>query len=190
MDAVHLDSRDARTLWGEISPSQHFAQFYRDEATLLDTLTGFVGAGLNAGETAIVIATPQHMRTLRLKLAPFGVDMERALREDRFVTLDAATALSSFMLDEMPDEGFFTSFVEGLLRRANRGDRRVRVFSETMALLWGDGLAEATVRLESLWHSYCERRSLSMFCGYPRTAFTKDASESLAQICALHSHVV
>jgi hypothetical protein len=164
MDAIHLDSKEARIFWGEIAPTLHFAQFYRDDTTLLDTLTGFVGAGLNAGETAIVIATPEHLRSLWLRLARFGVYLERSVREDRFVTLDAATALTSFMVGEMPDEGLFNSFVEGLLRRATLNGRHVRAFGEMVALLWASGLAAATVRLEFLWQQYCERHSFSLFC--------------------------
>ncbi len=190
MDVIHLDSKDARIFWGETAPSQHFAQFYRDDSTLLDTLTGFVGAGLNAGETTIVIATPEHLRSLWLRLARFGVDLERSVREDRFVTLDAETALTSFMVGDMPDEGLFNSFVEGLLHRASLSGGRVRAYGEIVALLWANGLAAATVRLEYLWQQYCKRHSLLLFCAYPRAGFTKDASESLAEICALHSHVV
>jgi hypothetical protein len=187
---ILLDSRHARVFWGEIAPCQHFAQFYLDNAALLDTLTGYVGAGLNSGETAIVIATPEHLRILRLGLASFGVDLDRSICEDRFVTLDAATALTSFMVEDMPDEGLFNSFVDGLMRRATLNGPRVRVFGEMVALLWADGLAQATVQLETLWQQYCERHSFSLFCAYPRAGFTKDASESLAEILALHAHVV
>jgi hypothetical protein len=190
MSEIHLESREARIFWGEIAPSQHFAQFYSDDAALLDTLTGFVGGGLNAGETAIVIATPEHLRALRIGLIRFGVDLQHATRNDQFVTLDAATALTSFMVGEMPDEGLFNSFVDGLLRRATVNGPRVRAFGEMVALLWANGLAAATVRLEFLWQQYCKRHSLSLFCAYPRAGFTKDASESFAEICALHSHVV
>lgn len=190
MSEIHLESRDARIFWGEIAPSQHFAQFYSDDSALIDTLTGFVGGGLNAGETAIVIATSEHLRALRIALSRSGVDLVRSAREDRFLTLDAATALTSFMVGEMPDEGLFNSFVDGLLRRATFNGPRVRAFGEMVALLWGTGLAAATVRLEFLWQQYCERHSLTLFCAYPRAGFTKDASESLAEICALHSHIV
>jgi hypothetical protein len=190
VNEILLQSRQARVFWGEIAPCQHFAQFYLDNAALLDTLTGYVGAGLNAGETTIVIATPEHLRILRLGLVRFGVDLDRSICEDRFVTLDAATVLTSFMVEDKPDEGLFNSFADGLLRRAALNGPRVRVFGEMMALLWAAGLPKATVQLESLWQQYCNRHSFSLFCAYPRAGFTKDASESLAEICALHSHVV
>jgi hypothetical protein len=187
---IRLESREARIFWGEIAPSQHFAQIYQNDAALIDTLTGFVGSALNSNETAIVIATAEHLRALRISLAGFGVDLGRATREDRFVTLDAATALTSFMVAGMPDEGLFNSFVDGLLRRATANGPRVRAFGEMVALLWADGLPAATVRLEFLWQKYCERHSFSLFCAYPRSGFTRDASESVAEICALHSHII
>lgn len=185
MSVIHLDSKDARVFWGEIAPTRHFAQFYLDDVLLLDTLTGFVGAGLNAGETTIVIATKEHLRALRLGLTGFGVDLESVACEDRFVTLDAASALTSFMVGDMPDEGLFNSFVDGLLRRATLNGTRVRAFGEMAPLLWAEGFAAATVRLEFLWKQYCVRHSFSLFCAYSRSGFPTDNQESLSEISTL-----
>jgi hypothetical protein len=190
MSVINLGTKGARVFWGEIAPTQHFAHFYLDDAMLLDTLTGFVGAGPDAGETTIVIATLDHLRALRLGLSSFGVELERAVCEDRFVTLDAATALTSFMVGELPDEGLFNSFVDNLLHRASMNGTRVRAFGDMVALLWAAGLPEATVRLEALWMEYCERHSFSLFCAYPRSGFTQESAKSFAEICALHSHIV
>lgn len=190
MSEILLHSRQARVFWGEIAPGQHFAQFYLDNAALLDTLAGFVGGGLKAGETTIVIATPEHLRTLRLSLARSGVDMDRSVCEDRFVTLDASTVLTSFMVDDMPDEGLFNSFVDGLVRRATSNGPRVRLIGEMMALLWAGGLALAATRLETLWHQYCEQHSFSLFCAYPRAASIKQALDKLAEICAIPSQSI
>lgn len=190
MSVINLGTKGARFFWGEIAPTQHFAQFYLDDAMLLDTLTGFVGAGLDAGETTIVIATLEHIRALRLGLTSFGIDLERAVCEDRFVTLDSATALTSFMVDDLPNEGLFNSFVDKLLHRASMNGTRVRAFGDMVALLWAAGQYAASAGLETLWKQYCERHSFSLFCAYPRSGFTKESAESVAEIRALHSHIV
>ena len=43
----------SKVFWAEIAPCEHIAQFYADDGVLLNTLTGFVGGGLKAGETVV-----------------------------------------------------------------------------------------------------------------------------------------
>lgn len=50
------------TFWSEIAPCDHVVQIYEDDASFLDTLTGYVGAGINAGDCVVVIATTVHLR--------------------------------------------------------------------------------------------------------------------------------
>ena len=190
MSSIHLATKEARIFWGEIAPAPHFAQFYEDDHVLLDTLTGFIGGGLMKGEATIVIATGNHLRALTQRLADTAVDLATVIRRDRFVTLDAEVALTSFMTGDLPDGRLFSSFVESLLRRASVNGSYVRAFDEMGALLWAKGLSEATIQLENLWQQLCKRRSLSLFCAYPKAAFTKDSTESLAEICAAHSKII
>src|ERR1700692_2586984 len=127
---------DFSDFWGEIAPSEHIAQFYENDAVLIDTLTGFVGGGLNAGESAIIIATPQHLKLLERRLVDFDVDVVSAILEDRYIALDAETALASFMVKGWPDEDRFARLVSQLLERATVMNRRVRAFGEMGALVW------------------------------------------------------
>jgi len=176
--------------WGEIAPCEHIAQFYNNDSVLMDTLAGFVGGGLNAGESAIVIATPDHLLALSRRLAETGVDLQAAVVEDRYITLDAETALSSFMIKKWPDEQLFADMVSRLIKRAGRNNRRVRAFGEMVALLWARGQEGATVRLEFLWNQFCRSYGFSLLCSYPKAGFTRDPSQSLAEICAAHSQIM
>src|SRR5687767_9751641 len=45
-------------------PHEHFVQFYDQDEFLLDEVSGFVKAGLQAGHACLVIATPQHRKGL------------------------------------------------------------------------------------------------------------------------------
>lgn len=188
--SIHLASREARIFWGEIAPTRHFAQFYEGDDILLDTLTGFVGGGLNAGESTIVIATTKHLRALTHRLISTGVDLPRVIREDRYLTLDAEVALTSFMVGNEPDERLFATFVSGLLRRATANGRQVRAFGEMVALLWEAGLTDATIQLERLWQQFSRKYAFSLFCAYPKAGFARDSAESLAEICAAHSKII
>ncbi len=183
-------SREDTVFWGELAPSEHVAQFYNDDNVLLDTLAGFVAGGLNAGESAIVIATPAHLRALLQRLVDCGVDMLKAVKEDRYIDLDAKITLSSFMVKDWPDDELFTSLADHLIRRSGVNGRPVRAFGEMVALLWAQGHSGATVRLEHLWQQFCKSHSFSLFCAYPKTGFTMDPTASLAEICAAHSRVI
>jgi hypothetical protein len=59
-----------------------------------------------------------------------------------------------------------------------------------VALLWAQGQSGATVRLEHLWHEFCQSKAFSLFCAYPRSGFTKNADDSIREICAAHSKVI
>lgn len=181
---------DFSDFWGEIAPREHIAQFYENDAVLIDTLTGFVGGGLNAGESTIIIATPQHLRSLERRLVDAEVDVVGAILDDRYIALDAETALASFMVKGWPDDERFASLVNQLLERATVKNRRVRAFGEMVALLWARGDTAATVRLEHLWNKVCESRSFSLFCAYPKAGCTREPQASLDEICAAHSRVI
>jgi MEDS: MEthanogen/methylotroph, DcmR Sensory domain len=182
--------RDAQVFWGEIAPCEHIVQLYDSDNALIENLACFVAAGLGAGESAIVIATPEHFRELASCLAEMQTDLQSASAEDRYITMDAEIGLASFMVQNWPDDQRFSQFVENLIRRAAVNDRRVRVFGEMIALLWARGQSAATVRLEHLWQQVCKSQSFSLFCAYPRVGLTKDPTDSFAAICAAHTLVL
>ena len=175
--------------WGEISPCEHALQVYGDDRMFMDALEGFIGAGLAAGEAAIVIATPAHIEGLDERLAARGVDLAAARHEQRYLAIPAERILRDFMVDGWPDEQRFFQVVTTLLDQARRGGRGVRAFGEMVAILWAEGHAAATVRLEHLWNKLCERERFPLFCAYPRAGFTSDPTRSLREICATHSRV-
>ena len=187
---IEFQSSSTPIFWGEIAPCDHIAQFYENDDVLLDTLFGFVDGGLTRGESTIVIATPDHLEALELRLAASSGELVAALIEDRYIALDASDALNSFMVNHWPDDQLFTGFVSDLLQRARVKGTRVRAFGEMVALLWARGETGATVRLEHLWQRFCRSQSFSLFCAYPKGGFTKDPTKSMAEICAAHSRFV
>jgi hypothetical protein len=188
----NFNKPESSTFWSEIAPCEHLLQFYEDGTIFLDTLVGFVGGGLFAGDGIIVIATEAHLDALRMRLIASGHDIDTALRNDQYVPLDAEETLAMFMVNGWPDEERFEAAVTKLLLRARGPEqaRKVRAFGEMVAILWAKGHKAATVRLEQLWHALCQKESFSLLCAYPMHGMTKQASESVSDICALHSKLV
>jgi hypothetical protein len=176
--------------WGEIAPCEHLVQIYEERHVFLDTLEGFIGGGLDSGDAAIIIATRIHRYALAERLEARGFDLDAARRRDQYIDLDAEQLLANFMIDGWPDDDLFERLITSLLHRARDSGRQVRAFGEMVAILWAAGHTAATVRLEHLWHSLCERESFSLFCAYPKSGFTDDAETSIRDICKAHSRLV
>jgi hypothetical protein len=176
--------------WAEMAPCEHVVQIYGDDRVFLDRLEGFVGDGLRQGEAAIVITTAAHLHGLEARLRESGIDIDEARAEDRFITRPAEDVLAQFIVNGWPDEARFTTAVGHLLDTARGLERRgVRAFGEMVAILWARGNAAATVQLELLWSKLMARERFPLFCAYPRDAFSKNATESIVEICRLHSRV-
>jgi hypothetical protein len=185
-----MQSDELEVFWGELSPCDHFVQIYQEDLQLLDALEGFIAGGLRNSESTIVIATPAHLASLDQRLRGQGLDIDKAVADDRYIALDAERTMSSFMRNGWPDEMLFLELIQGLLDRTQGRGRRVRAFGEMVALLWAQGNAGATVRLEHLWHGLCRTKSFALFCAYPKSGFTKDATTSVQEICDAHSKVL
>ena len=189
-EITHPAGPEAEVFWGEISPCEHMVQIYQDDGVFLDSLEGFVSGGILAGDGVVVIATPLHLSALRTRLSARGINVPEAVSRQQYIALDAEETLAKFMVKGWPDEILFKTFVTDTVQRAKGNDRRVRAFGEMVAILWAQGSTGATVHLEHLWHRLCHEQSFSLFCAYPKTGFTRDASLSIKEICETHSRVV
>lgn len=181
--------REIDVFWGELSACDHCVQIYEDDVVFLDALEGFVAGGIRQGDAIILIATPAHLRGLESRLEASGFDVGAAIKRDQYIALDAKESLDRFMVDGWPDEVLFAQFIDHLLLRARGQHRKVRAFGEMVALMWAEGHCGATVRLEHLWTRLCQQESFSLFCAYPKTGFTENANDAIAQVCAAHTRL-
>lgn len=191
LGGITLGEFAPRSVWSEMGDSEHFAQFYETDASLLDSLSGFIGIGLSEGDACIVVATEEHRESLDERLRLYDLDLDAARASGQYVALDAAKTLSKFTVDGSLVPELFIEVVGDIITRAAQGGRRVRAFGEMVSLLWAEGDHDGAIHLEGLWNDLRESHSFSLFCGYPMSGFGGEAfAEPLSRVCAGHSRVI
>jgi signal transduction histidine kinase/ActR/RegA family two-component response regulator len=177
--------------WSGMGESEHFVQFYEADRCLLDSLSGFIGTGLREGDGCIVLATDAHREGLEERLKADGLDVAAAGASGRYISLDASSSLSRFMIDGSPDPAQFVEFAGNLYSLAAEGGRRVRIFGEMVMLLWAEGNYEAALRLEEFWNELHSTRPFQLFCAYPMNGFNgAGLAEPLHHVCSTHARVI
>jgi signal transduction histidine kinase/CheY-like chemotaxis protein len=177
--------------WRGTAESEHFVQFYESDEFLLDSLSGFVGAGLGDGDGCVVVGTREHREGLDARLRAYGIDVDAASASGQYLALDAAEVLSKFMLGGRPEPGLFAEAVGGIVRRAAAGRPRLRIFGEMVALLWAEGNHDAAIRLEGLWNDLHRTSTFMLFCAYPIQGFGGELlAGGLGEVCTAHSRVI
>jgi PAS domain S-box-containing protein len=193
--ASDTESFASHARWRDHDHHPHVVQFYEDDWSLLGALSRFIGTALGAGDAAVVIATETHREGLAQRLAERGLDMARAVKRGRYVSIDAADTLSKITLNGSPDAGRFADIIGGTIARAKAAaedqNPSVVIFGEMVALLWAEGKSEATIRLEQLWNDLAQTHSFSLRCGYPMKGFYREEhGESFLKICLEHTGVI
>jgi DNA-binding NarL/FixJ family response regulator len=172
----------------------HEVVFYSDDRGLLDDLTRFIGAALKAGNAAVVVATESHRDGLLPRLRAYGSDNGVAIEQGRYISFDAADAVSTFMINGMPHPAQFLNLFGNLIARAAEAatgeQSRVAVFGEGVQVLWGQGNAEAAIRVEKLSNQIVNLCDVDILCGYSLgTVQIEMDSHTFQRICAEHSAV-
>jgi CheY-like chemotaxis protein len=179
---------------GEKVPHRHEVLFYSDDIILLDSVTRFIAAPLQAGNAAIVLATKSHRDSLRQRLKAEGVNTDGTLEQGTYISLDAVDTLSTIMVNGLPDPVLFFRGIGGLIEAAAKAAKskqpQVVVFGEAVALLHAEGKADAAIRFEQLGNDLAKTHDVDILCAYPLRSFHGEEDEHVFQtICAEHSAV-
>jgi len=176
------------------SVRRHEVYFYSDDALLLDNLTPFIGAALKEVNAAIVVTTESHRYSLLARLGADALDMGAAIEQGRYIALDAADALSTSMVNGVPDPDRFLKLLSNLImtsaEAATGRQARVAVFRECVHLLWAQGNAEAAIQVEKLGSQLAKTYDVDILCGYSLGSFQDGmGSRVFERICAEHTAV-
>jgi len=168
--------------------------FSSAETTLLDAYADFSQRTLAAGSACIFIAANSRRAEVHRRLVGRGVDVDGAIGEGRFVSLDVGEALATYMVGARPDEARCRAITTTLFEkaaRASRGDGgRVAACGECAPTLWERGNAEAAIQIERFWGDMARAFKVEVFCAYLSNVPPRETDKDvLHDICAAHSAV-
>ena len=172
----------------------HEVQFYSDDAALLFGLARFIEPALNAGNPVIVVATESHRKGLLQILLARGIDAAAAMEQGLYLALDVYDALSTFMVNDLPDSARFLKVFGDLLSSASKAAKakhpRVAACGEFAPTLWAQGNVDAAIQVEHLTDEVARTRDVDILCGYVLTGFQREQGSHICErICAEHSAV-
>ncbi len=187
---------DAASKQGNRAPRSrhHDAGFFSDDRQLIEDVAQFVVKALRAGNAAIVIATQAHRDQLLATLWASNVDFNAAVKQGRFIALDASHTLARFMANGTIHLGrcreTFGALILQALQSAKKQQGRVAVFGECAQLLLARGNVEAAIQMEKFGNQLMEKYDIDILCGYSLHGL-HDVMDGLIydQICAEHSIV-
>ncbi|MEO7332292.1 MAG: ATP-binding protein [Minicystis sp.] len=186
-----VDFHLGTTFLEEPRPNSHAVQFYETDAFLVDAVGRFLGAGLRAGESIVVIASDAHAKDFMDHLESLGG--ARAMESGQLVMLDAQETLAKFMVGDMPDHDLFMTVINVVITciQKRHPGARLRCYGEMVDLLWREGNSRAAIRLEELWNELREAQSFVLLCAYVMGNFYKEGDAAqFMEVCRTHSDVI
>jgi len=174
-------------------PGVHSVEIYDRDRDLIKSVTTMVATSLSFGDSALIVATPEHRDQLARELISFGIDLSQCIQDGRYTALDAEAVMNSVMRDGYPDRELFTQNFCSVLNSArnvalNR-NLGLTIYGECVALLWKDGRKDAALELERFWQGLFEEdASFHLHCAYPRAVFADDSE--IRSVHDTHSHVL
>ena len=172
-------------------PGGHVVQFYGEDQELAASVSSYLGEGLLAGGSAVVVATVPHRLAFEAELTGAGIDVPAAMAAGRLLVVDAAQALQGFWAGDQFDHDRFEAMASGLIGPAADAGQPVRIYAEMVALLWDTGHVAAAIELEALWNDLSSRLPFSLLCAYPARLMTGEADAgALEEVCRLHMGVI
>jgi signal transduction histidine kinase/ActR/RegA family two-component response regulator len=193
LDSAEIPARNHAPQWDwrNMGTDEHFVQFYETDLYLVNSVSGFIGSGLSAGDGCIVVATEEHRSGLDVRLQAYGFDVTAAKTTGQYVSLDAEETLGRFMIAGSPDPERFREVIQHLIIQTGKERSRVRVFGEMVALLWAEGNRSGAIHLEELWNDLHDSHAFTLFCAYPIKGFGGETmARPLSEVCTSHSRVI
>src|SRR5712691_746907 len=193
-----MTSPAGSALLAEAPSGRHFAQFHRDtkdEDRRRDTLTesalAFVEAGLERGDSVLVIARADQRDRLFERLAT-GKFRPQSLRDPgQLSVLDAGEIAAEFVAGGVPEWTPFRNALAPVLSRLQASGRGTRVYTELANTLWQAGNTDGAIAVEDFWNTLAGTYAFSLYCGYTMDTQSEHSySAPLEELGRTHSDIL
>ena len=105
-------------LRSEAGPTRrHEVGLFSNYNELLGSFAEFLAAGLKTGNAGIVITTELYHKKILSRLEAYGLDVDAAVRQGRYVALDNEESLSRYMVNDLPDSALFYKATDELIMK-------------------------------------------------------------------------
>ncbi len=170
-------------------PQGHMVYPYTSESQLVYAVSVFIGAGLRAAESALLIMEESHCELLRRRLSEDGFNVSELESSGRLAIICAEPLMATFLFDGIIDEHRFKSKVGEMIGAGKSASSagRIRIFGEIVNLLWTPD-PKSTHRLEELWNDLIKLHSVPLLCAYKLGGARPDALPDSLLDC--HSEAV
>jgi len=171
----------------------HALHFYEPDLFPVQSIAAFLRTGLEDGELALLIATPEHSRAVRDALWRGNLDLEALQRSDLLLCLDAPSVLAALKSSggtcRCATDDLLNELISKAVRLSPSG--RVRVFGELINLLALAGDYEAGLQLEAHWNRLLAIHPFRLYCACSTAGFLHESSApAVAALCRLHDRLV
>lgn len=172
----------------------HEVAFFADDASAIAGYARFIENALDDGNIAVLVATEAHRAEVLRRLETDGIDLNGAIGQGRYISLDVGDTLSKMVINDMPDRGRCAELVGDLIARAPRGadgeHPQVVFCGESAPTLLSRGNVEGALEVERVWDQIARNHRTRILCAYLWNGLPGNESNPLFQrICAEHTAV-
>jgi hypothetical protein len=170
----------------------HVVHFYEPGYFPSQSIASYLYAGVECGESALIIATPEHTQALLDALNCCGIDTNALEHADLLLCLDANSLVTALRRHGSFSDASVDEALAPPLHRISRTppNGRSRVFGEMVDLLAVAGDYPASLQLEQQWNRLQAQHSFSLYCAYCTAAFAGENSAAIPGLCHVHDEVM
>src|SRR5579863_4156127 len=111
-------SAKAAAILSNPQPCGHIVYPYTEESQVAEAVCLFAGAGLQKGESVLLVMTEAHCDPILRRLGRAGFGVDALTKSGQLICEEASELLSSFMFDGIIDEHVFKSKIARMIERA------------------------------------------------------------------------
>jgi hypothetical protein len=187
----HWETSNLQLFWSDIAAADHLVQVYEQERILLDSLEGFAGTALLAGNSVILVLRGELADAIEIRLRKHDFDLDAFFLSGQLTIANAEDLNERIVVGDWPHDRKFKQEIKTLIDRALITGKPLRVFTEMSALLLERDLAGAALHMETLWNKLrVTSVKFCLYCAYKAGILNSNEQEAAQMICGTHSKVI